>query len=242
MLTRRGFLLANAAPVALAIPSSGRPLKVVCVGAHPDDPESGCGGTLIRYAAEGHKVTAVYLTRGERGIEGKSLEQAAAIRTAEAEAAAKIIGAKAAFAGQIDGDTELNSARTAAFLKLIAAEAPDVLFAHWPIDSHSDHQVAALLTLRAWFALQPRPVLYFFEVNSGSQTQGFHPTHFVDISAVREKKKAALFAHRSQGGEEIYRQHHEIMENFRGRESGVSAAEAFVRLARDGRVDLLPGL
>ena len=47
-------------------------LKVVCVGGHPDDPESGCGGTLAMYAAQGHRVTVIYLTRGERGIQGKS--------------------------------------------------------------------------------------------------------------------------------------------------------------------------
>src|SRR2546426_10927972 len=47
-------------------------LSVVCVGAHPDDPESGCGGTLAMYAAQGHRVTVIYLTRGERGIPGKS--------------------------------------------------------------------------------------------------------------------------------------------------------------------------
>src|SRR5438045_5460179 len=81
-------------------------LKVVCVGAHPDDPESGCGGTLTMYAAQGHRVTIVYLTRGERGIPGKADADAAAIRTAEAEAACGIIGAKPVFAGQIDGSTE----------------------------------------------------------------------------------------------------------------------------------------
>jgi len=39
-------------------------LSVICVGGHPDDPESGCGGTLARYTAAGHRVTIIYLTRG----------------------------------------------------------------------------------------------------------------------------------------------------------------------------------
>src|SRR5262245_52551754 len=77
---------------------SGRPLKIVCVGGHPDDPESGCAGTLTRYSALGHRVTVIYLTRGERGIRGKALDEAAQIRTAECEAACKIMGAKAVFA------------------------------------------------------------------------------------------------------------------------------------------------
>jgi hypothetical protein len=50
--------------------------KVVCVGGHPDDPESGCGGTLAKLAAAGHEVTIIYLTTGEAGIEGKSHNEA----------------------------------------------------------------------------------------------------------------------------------------------------------------------
>lgn len=84
-------------------------LKVVCVGGHPDDPESGCGGTLARYVATGHAVTVIYLTRGERGIDGASDAEAATIRTAECEAACRVLGAKALFAGQINGSTEVTT-------------------------------------------------------------------------------------------------------------------------------------
>jgi LmbE family N-acetylglucosaminyl deacetylase len=219
-----------------------RPLQVACVGAHPDDPESGCGGTLARYAAAGHKVTVIYLTRGEAGIRGKSHDEAAAIRTGEAEAACKVLGARAVFAGQIDGATEVNRERAQALLKLLAEEGPDVVFTHWPIDTHPDHQAASLLTLRAYLASGKRYPLYFFEVNSGSQTLGFVPTAYVDVTVTREKKKQALFAHRSQNGEEIYARHHGPMETFRGRELGVAAAEAFAQLARDSRGGRLPGL
>ena len=67
------------------------------------------------------------------------------------------------------------------------------------------------------------------------------PTAYVDITPTRDKKKAALFAHKSQDGEGIYRKHHEVMENFRGRELGVAAAEAFVPLARNSHTGRLPG-
>src|SRR6266540_550821 len=245
-LSRRGFvkqslalaaptvLAANALPLAAAEPDSGstRKFKVVCVGGHPDDPESGCAGTLTRYAELGHLVTVVYLTRGERGIRDKSPDEAARIRTAECEAACKIMGARPLFFGQIDGATELNKAHVDDMTKLLSAENPDVLFTHWPIDTHMDHQVASLLTIRAWMALTPKPQLHFFEVNSGSQSQGFLPNTYVDISSALEKKKAALLAHVSQDGEAIWRQHHEIIANWRGREAGVGAAEAFVFLTR----------
>src|SRR6266516_3297880 len=253
LLTRRGFLkesvvlagpailAADAPPLAAAGVGAARALQVTCVGGHPDDPESGCAGTLARYAELGHSVTVVYLTRGERGIRDKSLEEAAKIRSAECESACKIVGAKAVFFGQIDGDTEFNRVHVDAMTKLFAAGNPDVVFTHWPIDTHMDHQVASFLAIRACMALRQRPQLYFFEVNSGSQTQGFLPNTYVDISSVLEKKKSALLAHVSQDGQGIWRQHHEIIANWRGREAGVAAAEAFVHLNRDSQMNQLPG-
>ncbi|MHB8520783.1 MAG: PIG-L deacetylase family protein [Limisphaerales bacterium] len=253
-LSRRGFVkrsLAVAAPVLLAataLPVAGaegnaaKRLKVVCVGGHPDDPESGCAGALARYADAGHRVTIIYLTRGERGIRDKSNEEAAAIRSAECEAACKIIGAKPLFAGQIDGSTEMTRSRLDELHKLVLAEAPDVLFTHWPIDTHFDHQVASLLAIRSGMALPRPPHLFFFEVNSGSQTQGFLPNTYIDITPVVERKKSALFAHVSQDGVDIWRQHHEIVAAFRGREAGVRAAEAFVHLNRDSQTSPLPGV
>jgi len=251
-LTRRGFVkqsLAAAGPVMMA-PSalaaetsqiqSTAPMKILCVGAHPDDPESGCGGTLVRYAALGHSVTIVYLTRGERGIEGKSLDEAAEIRTAEAENACRIMGATPVFFGQIDGDTVMNREQVGKMQQLIAAESPDLILTHWPVDTHPDHQVASVLTYRAWLPLRPSR-LYFYEVNAGDQTQGFFPNTYVDISAVVEQKKAALFAHVSQDGEGVWRGYHEMMAEWRGREAGVPAAEAFVHLNRE-RADSLTRL
>src|SRR5262245_54912319 len=105
-VTRRGFvqqsaiaavpllLAANAPTLPGAETTSGRKLKVVCVGGHPDDPESGCAGTLARYAALGHSATIIYLTRGERGISGKSDDEVAAIRTAECCAVCKVMCVK----------------------------------------------------------------------------------------------------------------------------------------------------
>jgi len=116
-----------------------------------------------------------------------------------------------------------------------------VLFAHWPVDTHMDHQVVSLLTIRAWMELRT-PALYFFEVNSGSQTEGFCPNTYVDISSVVEQKKRALFAHVSQDGQGIWREHHEIMARWRGREAGVVAAEGYVHLDRVSPATKLPGL
>jgi len=252
-LSRRGFIKDSVALAAPLLATAGAPplmgaegaskrLKVLCVGGHPDDPESGCAGTLTRYAQLGHSVTVIYLTRGERGIRDKSLEESAKIRSSDSEAACKLIGAKPVFFGQIDGATEITKTQVDNMTKLLSSEQPDVVFAHWPIDTPMDHQVASLLAIRACMGLAKRPALYFFEVNSGSQTQGFFPNTYVDISAVLEQKKNALFAHVSQNGHGIWRDHHEIITSWRGREAGVSAAEAFVHLNRDTSITKLLGI
>ena len=205
-----------------------RRLKVVVVGAHPDDPETGCGGTMARYAAVGHRVTALYLTRGERGIRGKSLEEAARIRAAEAQAACRILGAQPRFAGQIDGDTETGNRRYEDFLKIIRGEDPDLLFTHWPIDRHRDHRTASMLAFDAWLKLERKFDLYFYEVSSGNQSQTFSPTHYIDITATEALKKKATYAHASQNPEGLYRRH-DLMNRFRGTEYRCEFAEAFVR-------------
>src|SRR3954454_6271599 len=83
-------------------------LNIVCIGAHPGDPEFGCGGTLAKYSDAGHKVSVVYLTRGEASDTSKTYEQMAALRTREAEIACNALKASAIFAGQKDANTELS--------------------------------------------------------------------------------------------------------------------------------------
>jgi len=207
-----------------------RKKKIVCVGGHPDDPESGCGGTLAKFTNAGHDVTIIYLTTGEAGIPDKSHDEAAAIRRQEAINACKILNAKPVFAGQIDGDTIMNNDWLNKMQQLISSENPDIVFTHWPIDSHKDHQIASLLTIQTWMRAQQKFPLYFFEVCAGEQTMTFHPTDYIDITDTQEQKRKAVYCHVSQDPEGIYGCGHASMEDFRGRELGVKAAESFVRM------------
>jgi Uncharacterized proteins, LmbE homologs len=209
-------------------------LKIVCIGGHPDDPESGCGGTLARFAAAGHDVTLIYLTRGEAGIPGKSNGEAANIRTKESLEACKILQTKPVFAGQIDGDSIINNEWVQKLSGMLAEEKANIVFTHWPIDSHKDHQVASLLTIQCWMGAGKKFDLYFFEVCTGIQTFVFKPTDYVDISQTQEQKRKALYCHVSQDPPSIYSCGHAAMEEFRGRELGVKAAEAFVRMTGEG--------
>ena len=156
-------------------------MRILVIGGHPGDPEAGCGGTMARYARMGHSVTALYLTRGEAGVAGKTHDQAAAIRTAEAQKACSVLKATALFAGQIDAATEVNPARSAEFTKLVASVDPHVVFTQWPVDTHADHRACASLTIAAWIALGRKFGLYYYEVDLGSDTQCFKPTRYVDV-------------------------------------------------------------
>jgi LmbE family N-acetylglucosaminyl deacetylase len=203
--------------------------KVVVVGAHPDDPETGCGGTMILYAAKGYEVVSAYLTRGDAGIRGKSHRETADIRTEEALQACRIMNARAAFIGQIDGSCEITATRYAEMQAFLKKEAPDIVFTHWPIDRHRDHRICSVLVYDAWQQLNRPFDLYYFEVESGEQTQTFSPTDFVDISAVVKQKHEACFAHVSQQIEKVYEDYHSHMEKFRGMQVNCPCAEAFVK-------------
>ena len=243
MNTRRDFIKnASAGIGAISLPDllragvSGAAVrkKIVCVGGHPDDPESGCGGTLAKLAALGHEVVVIYLTTGEAGINGVSHEEAARIRKQEAINACRILNCRPVFAGQIDGDTVVSNAALLQLQDLIGRENPGIVFCHWPIDSHKDHQCASLLTIQTWVRSANKFMLYFFEVCTGEQTMVFHPTDYVDITDTQEQKKKAVYCHTSQDPAGIYGCGHAAMEDFRGRELGVKAAEGFVRVTGKG--------
>lgn len=238
MLARSGWLAGGAALGLPLAETAGHPaqlgagkrvLRVVVAGGHPDDPETGCGGTVARYTALGHQVSILYLTRGEAGIEGKSHAEAARIRTAEAEKACGILQARPVFAGQIDGATEINAERYAEFRRILDELKPDVVFTHWPLDSHRDHRAVSLLVYDAWLHSGKKFPLYYFEVDVGEQTSQFHPDIYVDITETEAQKRAACYAHVSQNPDGFYKDYHEPMNRFRGLECGSKFAEAFVR-------------
>ena len=215
-------------------------LKLLVVGAHPDDPETGCGGIISKYVKNGHEVVSVYLTRGEGGIPGKSNAEAASIRTKEAIRACKIYGSRPVFVGQIDGDTKLDADRYNEMWEVIEKEDPDIVLTHWPIDTHRDHRICSLLVYDAWLKSESKFALYYFEVMTGVQSQNFNPTDYVDISDVIDIKHKGCYQHVSQHIEEDYFNDllHGKMEVFRGMEGGFKYAEAFIQQMQSKKMAL----
>jgi N-acetylglucosamine malate deacetylase 1 len=231
-VSRRQLLAAL--PVLAA--ASPQRLKVVVTGGHPGDPECGCAGTVARYTDLGHEVVLLYLNRGEGYCGGASLDRCAAIRTAEALKACEALKARAAFAGQIDGQAIVDAAHYDAFARTLAEHHPDVVFTQWPVDSHRDHRAVAALTLDAWLKAGKAFALYYYEVAEDTAT--FSPTDYVDISAVESRRRAACYAHASQQPDKWYPKQVAITRKH-GAERGHAQAEAFLRHSGSKRA-LLP--
>ncbi|MDO4511437.1 MAG: PIG-L deacetylase family protein [Bacteroidales bacterium] len=206
----------------------GKYKKALIIGAHPDDPEFCCGGTALVLQKHGCEVVNVYLTGGEAGIKGVGAAEARAIRTKEATDACAIMGVRFVMLSQVDGATEITKERYAELKAVIEREKPDVVFTHWPIDSHRDHRICSVLTYDAWRQLGHSFDLYYHEAMTGLQTQNWHPDTFVDISDVVEQKHQACRAHVSQDPDDCLKWHIP-MERFHGGEYQCRYAESFTK-------------
>lgn len=241
MITRREMLKGAGAAAAATIlgnlplnvnaaepvTGGGAKKKILVIGAHPDDPETCAGGTMCLLRSAGHEVVSVYLTRGEAGIEGMSHSEAAAVRVVESENACRVMGVRHIFMSQIDGNTEVNLARYKEMRELLERERPDVVITHWPIDGHRDHAACGMLVFDSWRRVGRTFDLYYMEAMSGTQSQMFHPTHWVNIESVVKQKHDACLCHVSQNMQPLLDDWHIPMERFRGLECRCSAAEAF---------------
>jgi LmbE family N-acetylglucosaminyl deacetylase len=223
--------------------NTGKKLKIVIAGGHPGDPEYGCGGTAALYTGMGHEVVFLYLNRGEGGIEGKSGSEAAAVRTAEALKACKMLNTRAVFATQIDGQAIVDASHYDEFYRILESEQPDIIFTQWPIDNHRDHRAISSLVYDAWLKIgkspsSKHPDLYYYEVSDGEDTFMYSPTYYVDITSVEPLKRAVCYTHASQSPDMFYSLQEQVSK-FRGVERGCKHAEAFIRHVIS-HSDLLP--
>ncbi len=198
-------------------------MNILAIGAHPDDIEIGCGGTLIKYAREGHQVYLLVATHGELGGEGL-------VRTEELRRSAEIVGATDLFTFDYpDTQLPLDKELIARIEEVIKVVSPEVIFVHYFDDTHQDHRTLSQATTSATRYIKN---VLFYEVPT---TQNFAPTVFIDIDDALEEKVACLEAHTSQVTKtniegltivDIAR----AAAHFRGIQSRVKNAEGFVPL------------
>ncbi|PJF32180.1 MAG: PIG-L family deacetylase [Candidatus Thermofonsia Clade 1 bacterium] len=235
-------------------------MNVLAIGAHGDDLEIFCGGTLALCAQRGDSVTMCVVTDG-RGRPKGDPDFIAAVRHSEAQAAAATIGATLAWLAMPDGAVVADKDSCRPFVELIRRVKPSLIITHPPEDYHPDHTAVSRLvtesvqlarTANFAAALPPHrePVaVYFMESERGI---GFLPEEYVDISAVFALKLQMLRCHRSQfmpptepydpnfvlpedDQHPMLRMAH-LMSGFRGLQADVAYAEAFRPWRSAGRI------
>ncbi len=166
-------------------------MKVLAIGAHPDDLEIFMGGTIAAFQAQGDQVLMVTATDGAKGGKGDPAELAR-VRTAEAVDAAALFGLTPILLGFPDGGLRAEAAVIDRIAGLIATERPALVITHAPNDYHGDHRALSdAVRIAANFVA---PVLWM-ETMMGV---GFTPTHYVDITPHIGLKRDAIRRHASQ--------------------------------------------
>jgi LmbE family N-acetylglucosaminyl deacetylase len=198
-------------------------MNILAIGAHPDDIEFGCGGTLIKYARKGHDVHLLVLTDGARGGDPMA-------RRLEQEEAARRLGARQLLWGGYQ-DTEIFPDRdliqkVEGILQLLE---PDLILVHFGDDTHQDHRHLSASVVTA--SRYTRNVLFY----EGPTTANFNPSIFVEVDPVLEPKLAALKAHASQVAKTgidglCILDLAKATAHFRGSQARVKNAEAFMPL------------
>jgi LmbE family N-acetylglucosaminyl deacetylase len=194
---------------------------VLAVGAHPDDVELGCAGTLALHKLSGDKVYLLVLTKGEASGDIE-------VRERECRRAADILGVDGLFFGGLE-DTEVHDGReTIDIIEKIAEQVkPDIIYAPTHKDTHQDHRNTGYATLSA--GRRCKMILLY----EGASTQrDFVPQVFVDIKKTFELKKKATRVFGSQlnnqgGGYSSAVKGIEGLAKYRGYQAGLDVAEAF---------------
>jgi LmbE family N-acetylglucosaminyl deacetylase len=221
-------------------------MNIVCVGAHQDDIDLNCLGTLLKYRARGDvAITNVCVSNGDKGAQydlTMPYEQVAAMRNAEAKAIVNELGGRFICMGLPDEyvhDTDEARNQLADILREAKA---DIVFAPPPVDYNLDHVISGQLAHHACLIAPIRtiytdheplakfPALFYMDAIAGLDWQ---PSHYVDISDVFDRKCELLLHYASQmrnmeqfGGWDLVT-YSRIVGAFRGLQCGVDYAEAF---------------
>lgn len=205
-------------------------MKILAVGAHLDDIELACGGTLAKAIQGGHSVKVLVMSRsGYTNINGK-VQRPEDVAVREGTAALHMLGIR-----DIDildfptKDIPFRSDAVIAIDKVVSDYRPDVIFTHHPFDTHQAHMGVAQATIAA---ARRKNTIFFYEpiVPSGRSYVAFKSQVYVDITPYIDLKISALKCHTSEYnkfGAEDWIEGVRCRCGFRGYEMGVKYAESF---------------
>lgn len=220
-----------------------KPLRVLAIGAHPDDLEFQVGGTLAKYAARGDTVIMAVATNGDVGSATLPMAEIAAIRHQEALDSAALIGAELIWMDYHDEFFFYNEETRRHMIDVIRQAEPDVVLGHWIDDYHPDHSLsgmaardARIMTAVPNIETAHPPVVkipthFFYDTLAGVN---FEPEVYVDITDTFEIKRQMLACHKSQNAwiSDIFEgrsiaQMMDVQSAFRGLQAGTRYAEGF---------------
>ena len=180
-------------------------LDILAFGAHPDDVELGCSGTIAKEVALGKKVGIIDLTRGELGTRGT-----AGIRDLEAKDAAKVLGVSVRENLNFrDGFFVNDEAHQMEIIQVLRKYQPDIVLCNAVKDRHIDHGKGASLVSDACFLSGLRRIQ---TTMNGTQQEAWRPKHvfhyiqwqplipdfYVDITGFMDEKVNSIYAYKSQ--------------------------------------------
>ncbi len=162
------------------------PRKILAIGAHPDDVEIGCGGTLLNHKMQGDQVSVLTLSNGEQGGNPS-------VRAYEAEHASHVLGASLTLCDLTDTNISAGNETISTIEKVIAEIKPDLIYTHSNNDAHQDHRNVHKATMVAG-----RAVSSIECYQSPSATIEFKPSRFVDISKQMKRKLSLIKCYETQ--------------------------------------------
>ena len=189
--------------------TSTTPLRILVIGAHPDDCEIKAGGVTAMYRAAGHHVKFVSVTNGEAGHQFRQPAELAALRRTETEAVAKLMGIEYEVLNNRDGRLLPTLEARFEMIGLIRRYRPDLILTHRPNDYHPDHRATSTLVCDAAYmvivphivpevpALRVNPVIAYLS-DHFQRPVPFAPTVVVDVEPVFETIIDQLVCHRCQ--------------------------------------------
>ncbi|MEX0886767.1 MAG: PIG-L deacetylase family protein [Phycisphaeraceae bacterium] len=185
------------------------PLRILVIGAHPDDCDIKCGGVAARYADAGHAVCFLSVTNGDAGHHEVGGIELARRRRAEAEAAGRVIGIDYQVLDFHDAELMPDLHTRKVIIRFIRNFNPDLVLTHRPNDYHPDHRYTSLLVQDASYlitvpnvctdtpAMKAMPVIAYSE-DSFKRPYPFTPDVAVGVDDVMDKKVEMLHQHTSQ--------------------------------------------
>lgn len=215
-------------------------MKILAIGAHLDDIEIACGGTLAKAIANGHQVKTVIMSEsGYKNSDGKQ-QRTNETALAEGHNALNSLGVEDIVILDFPAkDIGFESTAVDALDLIIDEYDPDIIFTHFPFDTHQAHEGTSKSTIAA---ARRKSTIFFYEpvYPSGRSYVAFKPQMYVDISDFIDAKLNALRKHVSEYskfGEESWINTVKCRAVYRGSDIGVNCAECFEVLREEFSMD-----